>query len=213
MLYSELMALFKYSKKYSQLLIWLLILILGLIAGLVLIRRSQEIRKQAAVSNICPGAQQCPYANDPTHLWSCTPPDGDGTVQDSICNRAGRTAVCGNITYCCPAPNTSWTRDMTACPPPTAPPTASPQPTNPPVSTDPPLSTAEPTSTPTASPAPVFRIGDINRDGFVDIVDIGILIDNYALLPIVDIRCDLNNDGEVNIVDVGLIIDNYGMII
>lgn len=53
-------------------------------------------------------------------------------------------------------------------------------------------------------------VGDINSDGKVDIADIGILIDNYALSPLRNSRADLNGDGRVSIVDVGLIIDNYG---
>ena len=51
---------------------------------------------------------------------------------------------------------------------------------------------------------------DINHDGKVDIVDIGIIIDNYAKTPILNKAADVNGDGEVNIIDIGLVIDNYG---
>lgn len=56
----------------------------------------------------------------------------------------------------------------------------------------------------------VNKKGDINGDGTVNIVDVGILIDNYGKSPIPDPRADLNGDGSVNIVDVGILIDNYG---
>lgn len=65
------------------------------------------------------------------------------------------------------------------------------------------------TSTPIPSSSPTPNPGDVNRDGRVNIVDIGILIDNYRLSPINDPRADINKDGVVNIVDIGIIIDNY----
>jgi hypothetical protein len=78
-----------------------------------------------------------------------------------------------------------------------------------PIITPTPVSSPEPTPTPapTASPAP--KEGDVNGDGLVNIVDIGIIIDNYRIIPITDLRADLNNDGTVNIVDIGIVINNY----
>jgi M6 family metalloprotease-like protein len=61
---------------------------------------------------------------------------------------------------------------------------------------------------PTASPS--VKPGDVNRDGVVNIVDIGLLIDNYSLSPLPYPQADLNGDGIVNIVDIGIAIDNYG---
>jgi hypothetical protein len=54
--------------------------------------------------------------------------------------------------------------------------------------------------------------GDVNSDGKVDIIDIGIIIDNYGRTPIVNQKADVNNDGSVNIIDIGIVIDNYGKI-
>jgi hypothetical protein len=51
---------------------------------------------------------------------------------------------------------------------------------------------------------------DVNSDGRVDIVDIGILIDHYARVPVTNIKADINRDGRVDIVDIGICIDNYG---
>jgi hypothetical protein len=53
-------------------------------------------------------------------------------------------------------------------------------------------------------------IGDVNGSGKVDIIDIGIIIDNYAGNPIVNRSADLNLDGRVDIIDIGIAIDNYG---
>jgi hypothetical protein len=52
--------------------------------------------------------------------------------------------------------------------------------------------------------------GDINSDGHVDIIDIGILIDNYGKVPIVNPKADVNSDGSVDIIDLGILVDNYG---
>jgi hypothetical protein len=60
------------------------------------------------------------------------------------------------------------------------------------------------------SQASAALTGDVNTDGKVDIVDIGIVIDNYARTPIANLKADINSDGSVNIIDIGIIIDNYG---
>jgi hypothetical protein len=73
--------------------------------------------------------------------------------------------------------------------------------------------TAVPTGNRTPSPVPTGSTapstGDINGDGIVNIVDIGILIDVYGIVPVADQKTDLNHDGIINIVDIGIIIDNY----
>lgn len=65
-----------------------------------------------------------------------------------------------------------------------------------------------PSGSPT--PSPSKKPGDINADGKVNIVDVGILIDNYGKSPLTNPKADVNGDGKVNIVDVGILIDNYG---
>lgn len=64
-------------------------------------------------------------------------------------------------------------------------------------------------ATPSPSPIPLVKAGDVNRDGKVNIIDIGIVIDNYGVRPPPNPQADLNNDGVANIVDIGIIIDNY----
>jgi hypothetical protein len=86
--------------------------------------------------------------------------------------------------------------------------TASPAPT--PIRTPPP--TPVPTRSPTVRPSgtgTALNRGDINRDGNVNILDIGILIDNYNRTVFTNPRADINTDGIVNILDVGIVIDNY----
>lgn len=61
--------------------------------------------------NTC--VEQCP-AGDGV-LRSCSPPEADGTPQESICNVAGRIQSCGGRSYCCPAPGAQWTTDMSQC--------------------------------------------------------------------------------------------------
>ncbi len=77
--------------------------------------------------------------------------------------------------------------------------------------------TAEPTSQPTTAPTPTsvpmvppgHKKGDVNNDGKVNIVDIGLVIDKYDQTVPAGSNVDLNSDGRVNIIDIGIIIDNY----
>jgi hypothetical protein len=63
---------------------------------------------------------------------------------------------------------------------------------------------------PTQPPSPEGKSGDVNGDGFINVIDVGIVIDNYGRNPFPNPKSDLNMDGLVNILDIGLIIDNYG---
>jgi hypothetical protein len=63
---------------------------------------------------------------------------------------------------------------------------------------------------PVPTQTPSGKTGDTNGDGKVDIIDIGIIIDNYAHSPIPNSKADVNRDGRVDIVDIGITIDNYG---
>jgi hypothetical protein len=65
-------------------------------------------------------------------------------------------------------------------------------------------------ATPTPMPTAVPKMGDVNNDNSVDIIDIGILIDNYNKSPIPNTKADVNSDGSVDIIDIGILIDNYG---
>lgn len=66
-------------------------------------------------------------------------------------------------------------------------------------------------ATPAPTPIPSGgKPGDVNGDGSVNILDIGIIIDNYGKLPVTNTSADLNHDGAVNILDIGIVVDNYG---
>ncbi len=54
------------------------------------------------------------------------------------------------------------------------------------------------------------KAGDVNRDGSVNIIDIGLIIDDYGKSNPTNAGSDINGDGAVNIVDIGITIDNYG---
>lgn len=95
---------------------------------------------------------------------------------------------------------------------PTPTPTRSPSPT-------PTQGGSTPTPTPTATggkvtPTPTstgtLRPADVNSDGIINIIDIGIIIDNYGRTTGFYPRSDVNGDGIVNIIDIGIVIDNYG---
>lgn len=58
-------------------------------------------------------------------------------------------------------------------------------------------------------PTSTLTDGDVNNDGKVNIVDLGILIDFYGQFNPTYTRADINGDGIVNIVDIGILIDNY----
>lgn len=90
---------------------------------------------------------------------------------------------------------------------PTPTPTSTPKPTSTPTSNPTPTSTPTSTSTPTPEPLP----GDVDGDGVVNAVDLGIIIDNYGLdVPPGDSRADLDHNNIINAVDLGIVIDNYG---
>lgn len=67
--------------------------------------------------------------------------------------------------------------------------------------------TTQPT-TPPGTPPP-GKIGDVNNDNSVNIVDIGLIIDNYGSEATVYPSADINTDGIINIIDIGIIIDHY----
>lgn len=83
----------------------------------------------------------------------------------------------------------------------TASPTASPTVTASPTATATATATTVATSTPTA--------GDVNNDGIVNIVDIGIIVEHYGESAANFPGADLNGDGTINVVDIQIVIDNY----
>ena len=148
----------------------------SLLVGLFLVSRPQQIQEQASTPKTCPGAEACPWGGGSGYaagylLENCHPPEADNSPQNSLCNQAGRVEPCGpdHINYCCPAANGVWSTTMTA---------------------DCKASLATPTPTPSSSPTPTptgacvnpnlnHNPWDVDQNGKVNIVDIGIIIDNY----------------------------------
>lgn len=56
-------------------------------------------------------------------------------------------------------------------------------------------------------PNPVYRPGDINHDGRINIFDLSILLSNYGRIGTV---ADINHDGIVNIFDLSILLSRYG---
>ncbi len=89
-------------------------------------------------------------------------------------------------------------------------PGGTPTPTPVPTVTPTPAPTGSRTPTPTATSSIGLQAVDINGDRVINIIDIGIVVDNYNKSPIPNAKADINKDGTVNIVDIGLIVDRYG---
>ena len=53
------------------------------------------------------------------------------------------------------------------------------------------------------------KTGDVNSDGKVNILDIGIVIDYFGSNASVKPEANLNGDTVINILDIGIIVDNY----
>ena len=111
------------------------------------IKNSQDTRKEATQCK-----EQCSGSDGV--LRNCTPPEADGSAEESICNKVGRIEFCGGDQFCCPKVGGKWTKNMTACP------TATPTPTPTPIPTATP--TATPTPTPTVTPTPTPEIISAN---------------------------------------------------
>lgn len=118
------------KKKFNPVLgiALVIVLLVGLTAAYFLGQQDQDIRQQAATCK-----EECPGSDGV--LRNCTPPESDGSSEDSICGWAGRIESCGGQQYCCPQAGGAWTTNMTACQP-----SPSPSPT--------------PTPTPSPSPSP-----------------------------------------------------------
>ena len=136
------------SKGVIVALVVVLFLALGVFVGVLLVRQNQDVREQAAVEQCSAGAEECPTA-DGKRLLNCTPPESDGSPDESLCNaqQIRRIAACGGKNYCCNG--SVWSTSMTACA--TASPTASATATATSTVTATATSTSTSTSTATAS--------------------------------------------------------------
>lgn len=120
-------------------------------AGVYLVKQQQDIKEKAQEALVCPAAEACPVAGDPTLLKSCysvvTGGDPVGYSCSTIAN-VGTTVTCGSTQYCCPSLGASWTTNLNLC----AVATSSPTPTATATATATASATPEATSTASASP-------------------------------------------------------------
>ena len=52
-------------------------------------------------------------------------------------------------------------------------------------------------------------LGDLNGDGYVNAIDLGILLENWGEAPFANPLADLNGDGVVNAIDLGILLENW----
>ena len=130
-----------------------------------------------------------------------------GEGQNAVLNK---TSAVVNVSLPTPVPTASPSPTIAPTIRPTATATATATATSVPTIKPTSTPTVKPTVTPTVTPSPIpNKTGDINSDGSVDMIDIGIVVDNYEVLPITVLKADLNSDGAVNMVDIGIVVDNY----
>jgi hypothetical protein len=179
----------KRKKQLLAVLISLAVLINIINISLVILTKENTAPDLSEASNTC--NEDCSLEDKDGRLYSCTPPDGDGTTRDLVCNRAGRIESCANIQYCCPEAGGKWTKDLAPC----LSPTPTPLPTN----------TPTPVSTPEPTPENII-LGDYDKSGRVDIHDFVIFAKHYQAL---DLKADLNKDGNVDLYDFGIFRNEY----
>ncbi len=69
-----------------------------------------------------------------------------------------------------------------------------------------------PTLTPAAVPtatATTYADWDVDENGSVDVIDIGIIVDNYGLDAVIRPRADVDKNGSINVIDIGIVVDHY----
>ncbi|PJA51245.1 hypothetical protein CO168_00800 [Candidatus Shapirobacteria bacterium CG_4_9_14_3_um_filter_36_12] len=96
-------------KGYRQLtlLYGLLLMVVAIPVAIYLVEQNADSRNMAANKRGC--VEQCPGRDGV--LRNCTPPEADGSSEDSVCNVANRVQMCGGKCYVCPSPNGKWKVD------------------------------------------------------------------------------------------------------
>lgn len=111
-----------------------------------------------------------------------------------------------SLTVAMPTPTPTNTPTPTFTPTPTPTNTPTPTPTNTPT----PSFTPSPTPTNSPTPTPVScRREDINRNGFVNMDDYQLLIDNFFFTNPQEPRADINHDGIVDLTDYSMLVLAY----
>ena len=199
------------KKNQLSAILSLILVVVAIPVVATLLQENQDIRQQAAAC-----VQDC-SARDGI-LRSCTPPESDGSSNDSGCLWAGRVESCNNQDYCCSAAGGTWalcptaapTRAATASPSATVAPSA----TRAPSVTQTPSITAAPTNTPCTTndqcgagsicyqpPMPACPTGNSCAQ---------VMPPAYCL-PTAGLSQDIDEDGVVNQADLTILMTNYGV--
>ena len=70
-----------------------------------------------------------------------------------------------------------------------------------------PTPTPTPTRTPTPTPTPTAKIGDVNGDGSVNVIDLSLLLSKWGTNYT---AADFNHDGTVNVIDLSQLLSHWG---
>ncbi len=81
-----------------------IILLIGFFTSIQLQEDDTTAPETSSASGSC--NEKCPGADGV--LRNCTPPDSDGSSQDSICDAEGRKEMCGGQEYCCSSKGGTW---------------------------------------------------------------------------------------------------------
>ena len=135
--------------------------------------------------------------------------DRNGICTNSAGFSANGQTLCSSINYhglgLCPL--VSYNLCSATCGPiPSPSPSPSPNPI--PSPSPSPSPQASPVSIPSPSAATVRR-GDVDGDGEVGVLDLGIIIEHFDEKPPRDLRADIDGDGEVSILDLGIVIEYF----
>jgi hypothetical protein len=70
------------------------------------------------------------------------------------------------------------------------------------------INSASPAPSPTSS-STTYPAWDVDQSGTTNIVDIGLIVDNYGSNAPTNSRVDVNGDGTINVIDIGVVVDHY----
>lgn len=71
-----------------------------------------------------------------------------------------------------------------------------------------PIPSASPTPSATATAVAISN-WDVDQNGQIDVVDIGLVVDQYDKTAFANPRVDIDRNGVINILDIGIIVDHY----
>ena len=103
------------KKGMAQIPLILVLLVLAVSLPVLTLVANQNTENRSKASGSC--NENCSNVKNGSSwmIQSCSPPDSDGSTQDSLCSWTGRVEACGGVSnyYCCPSSGAQWTQSMT----------------------------------------------------------------------------------------------------